>query len=164
MNSIVLQTGELLVNTYILHNEDSKETVIIDPGGSYHKIKRTLDEYSLLPKAVLLTHGHFDHIGAVKELKEDYGVDVYIHPDDKDLLINPEKNLSAFFYWAPVESIPADRLFEDGEMLAIAGMSFKVIHTPGHSMGSVVFLADQAAFYRGYTFPVVYWTVGLFRQ
>ena len=146
MNVMVVQTGSLQVNTYILHNETSKEAVIIDPGGNPGKIKRTLEEYGLTPKAVLLTHGHFDHIGAVKQMQEAYNPKVYIHEDDAELLTNPEMNLSAFFNGVPVTCNPADEMLHDGQVFEEAGMTFTVYHTPGHSMGSAVFLTEHAAF------------------
>ncbi len=146
MNIICIQTGDLMVNTYLCHNETSKETVIIDPGGSYHKIKHVLDEYGLEPKAVLLTHGHFDHIGAMEQIRESYDVTVFVHSADAGMLTDSTANMSTFFYSKAVMCTPPDQTLEDGQELMLCGMSFKVLHTPGHSPGSVIYLAEGLAF------------------
>ena len=146
MNIICVQTGDLMVNTYICHDEASKETVIIDPGGSYKKIKKVLDEYALLPKAVILTHGHFDHIGALKEIRDDYDVKVYIHQADAEMLTDSQKNLSAYLYYIQVAGAGADDTLADGQILETCGLNLTVLHTPGHSPGSVVLLSDGLAF------------------
>ena len=134
------------MNTYILHNETSKEAILIDPGGNPGKIKRTLSEYELIPKAILLTHGHFDHIGAVKLIQDEFNPLVYIHEDDAILLTDPEKNLSVYFNGTPVTCNAADVAFHDGQVIKEAGMTLTAYHTPGHSMGSAIFVSDQAAF------------------
>jgi len=110
MNIITIQTGEFLVNTYVVHDKSSKECIIIDPGGSFLKIKGILAEYGLVPKAVFLTHGHFDHIGAVSSLKEEFDVKVYIHKSDADMLIDGKKNLSIFLYRKDIFCGEADYL------------------------------------------------------
>jgi len=146
MNIITIQTGELYVNTYVVHDETGKECIIIDPGGSFLKIKRIIDEYRLIPKAILLTHGHFDHIGAVEKLNSEYDAPVYIHRLDADMLIDSKKNLSAFLFKQETSSKAADFLLEDNQKLDISGIDITVLHTPGHSPGGVVFLIDGVAF------------------
>jgi len=145
MNVITIQTGDFLVNTYLIHQETSKDCIIIDPGGSFNKIVRIAEEYGLLPNAVLLTHGHFDHFGALKQVVDKYSAKVYIHAYDADMLIKAEKNLSAFF-GKEVVCDSADFLLRDNQELEICGIKTKVLHTPGHSPGGVTFLMDGVAF------------------
>jgi hydroxyacylglutathione hydrolase len=145
MNMIKIQTGDLFVNTYIIHAESSKECIVIDPGGSYDKINNVLTKYELVPKVILLTHGHFDHIGAVNELKEGYSSRVMIHKDDANMLTDSKKNLSAFLFKDQVVCQPADETFEQQEIIC-CGITVTIIHTPGHSPGGVVFLMGNVAF------------------
>ncbi|MEX1307501.1 MAG: MBL fold metallo-hydrolase, partial [Eubacteriales bacterium] len=135
-----------LVNTYLCHDEARKETVIIDPGGSYRKIKDVVDEYGLVPKAVLLTHGHFDHIGALEQVRADFDVTVYIHVDDADMLTDSKKNLSAYLFSKQIVCSPTDEMLQDGQKLALYDMNFEVLSTPGHSPGSVVYLCKGLTF------------------
>jgi len=146
MNIICVQTGDLFVNTYICHAEEKKETIIIDPGGSYQKIVNVLDEYGLVPQAVLLTHGHFDHIGALAQIRQAYDVTVYMHTADADMLTDSQRNLSAYLYGKMITCAPTDKTLEDGQTLSVCGLDFTVLHTPGHSPGSVIYLADKVAF------------------
>ncbi len=133
--------GLLESNCYLAGDEDTKEIFIIDPGGDYDKIKSVIDKNSLKPKAVINTHGHGDHIGANKE----FGVPVWIHRLDKDFLLDPSKNMSGalgFF----LKTKPASRLLEDGDILNIGRYSLEVIHTPGHTPGSICLKGDGMIF------------------
>jgi len=145
MNMIKIQTGDLFVNTYILHDENNKECIIMDPGGSFKKIDQIISKYDLVPKYILLTHGHFDHIGAVSKIKEKYEAKVAIHKDDAVMLVDAKKNLSAFLNNTQVECDAADILFDE-EIIDLVGIKVQTIHTPGHSPGGCVFLAGGAAF------------------
>jgi hydroxyacylglutathione hydrolase len=151
MNMLMVQTGDLLVNTFIVHAENSKETVIIDPGGSPKKIKELVDKYELEPKAILLTHGHFDHIGAINALKEMFKLEVYIHEDDANMLIDENLNLSVFASNAAYTTEEADVKFKDGDKLSVCGITFDVLHTPGHTPGSSIFVVDRAVAFAGDT-------------
>jgi len=140
-----LVVGALFVNCYIYFCEDTKHCAIIDPGANPDRIMELVRKNSLEPKYILLTHGHFDHIGAVKELKELTGAKVAIHHEDKGMLTDPVLNLSASFGRQSVQ-VPPDILLEDGSMVKIGNGSLKVIHTPGHTMGGVSFLGDGILF------------------
>jgi len=142
---ITIQTGDLFVNTYILHEENSKECVIIDPGGSFAKIDGIIEQYEYVPKYILLTHGHFDHIGAVAQIKEKYGVEVVIHKDGADMLTDSKKNLSAYLFKQEIVCGCADMEFDE-EVIELCGMKIQTVHTPGHSPGSCVFLTGGVAF------------------
>ncbi len=144
INVYKLETGLLGANTYILAKQDSRECVIVDAGGDYRKIKNLLNELNLSPKAVLLTHGHFDHIGACKSFQED-GVKIYINYADDGFTKCPR--LDGFpdvsKYTKPFS---ADVYVNDGDLLEIADLRIKVISTPGHSKGSVCYLIDGMLF------------------
>ncbi len=145
MNIITQQTGDMLVNCYILFQPENREAVVIDPGGSKEKIFYHLEKNGLTVTHILLTHGHFDHIGAVKALKEKTGAKIYIHEEDASMLTDPTRNLSVFIQENVIET-PADVLLKDGDCIKAGGMEFKVLHTPGHSEGSVCFMAEDNLF------------------
>ncbi len=133
--------GPLESNCYLAGDESTKEIFIIDPGGDYKSIKNVIDKNSLKPKAVINTHGHGDHIGA----NEEFGIPVWIHCLDADFLIDSSKNLSgAFGFFLKTKS--ASRLLEDGDMLNIGKYSLEVIHTPGHTPGSICLKAVGVIF------------------
>ncbi len=129
-------------NCYILAKAPSAEAIIIDPGADYPKIKSALDEDNLKAQVIINTHGHIDHIGANHE----FGVPVWIHRLDADLLMSPVKNGSLIFLQAAYKSPPASRLLEDGEEIAVAGITLKVIHTPGHTPGGICLKVDDILF------------------
>ncbi|MFA5388411.1 MAG: MBL fold metallo-hydrolase [Candidatus Omnitrophota bacterium] len=128
-------------NCYLAGDEDTKEIFIIDPGGDYRKIKAAIDRDGLKPKAVINTHGHGDHIGA----NDEFGIPVWIHRLDSDFLTDPSKNLSGalgFF----LKTKTASRLLEDGDSLDIGGYRLEVIHTPGHTPGSICLKGERVIF------------------
>ena len=89
--------SEAFTNCYIVKNEETNEGFIIDPGGSALKISRIIEQMQMTPKAILLTHGHFDHIGAVDELRDRYGIKVYVSEEESKFMQNYNNNLSVFF-------------------------------------------------------------------
>lgn len=140
-----LVVGPLEVNCYILHEEETREAVAIDPGGSEEAVWRCIEEAGLDLKAILNTHAHGDHIGAVEFLREKTGAKLYIHEADAPMLLDARKNLSAFL-GTPIMTQPADVLLKGGEVLNIGGMKFTVLHTPGHSPGGVCYLMEDRLF------------------
>lgn len=145
MKIISLQTGELFVNCYIVFKEGENAAVAIDPGGSEDKILYELQKNNLTLTHILLTHGHFDHIGAVRALKEKYGAKICIHKSDAPMLADPYKNLSIFVD-NPVAEPSADILLQDKQTINTGGMDIKVLHTPGHSEGSVCYMIEDVLF------------------
>lgn len=135
--------GIVRTNCYIVYN-DKKETLIIDPADQADRIIQFISENELKPMAILLTHGHFDHIGAVTKLKEEYGAKVYAHKDEKDVLNIQDINLSSKFYMNI--SIDADMYLEDGTEFNVGDFSIRLIHTPGHTKGSCCYLIDDMLF------------------
>ncbi len=126
-------------NTYILEND--REAFIFDPSVDENEISGALDEIGARPMGIILTHGHFDHTLSLSALREKYGVPVYIHTLDNEMLSDSEKNAGKLLLWQEFKNAPADRTFEDSEELMLGGHIVKIIHTPGHTKGSCCFLA-----------------------
>ncbi|WP_070120678.1 MBL fold metallo-hydrolase [Bacillus marinisedimentorum] len=142
--------GPLQTNAYVLSNEKG-ECLIFDPGAEGSKLSALLKEQNLKPLAVLLTHAHFDHIGALSRIRSEYNIPVYLHKEEKDWLADPELNGSALFMIGnPVSADPADHLIEAEGRITIGPFSMQVFETPGHSPGSVSFyFADEGIAFSG---------------
>ncbi|MEE8317995.1 MAG: MBL fold metallo-hydrolase [Candidatus Omnitrophota bacterium] len=136
-----LTAGIMEANCYIVGAGSTKEVFIIDPGGDYKKIKKVLDREGLNAQAVINTHGHGDHIGA----NGDFDLPIWIHRLDAGFLQDPSKNLSGSFGFL-LKTRSASRLLEDGDILDIGGYSLEVIHTPGHTPGSICLKGDGVIF------------------
>jgi hydroxyacylglutathione hydrolase len=131
-----LEVGPIMANCFILGCESTKEAVVVDPGDDADRILMELAKSELKVKYLLNTHGHFDHVGANKRMKEVTGAQIGIHPDDEPMLI--ELSQSALMFGMSVEnSPPADFLLNDGDDVTFGEITLKVIHTPGHSKGGV---------------------------
>jgi|SRR5690554_1694844 glyoxylase-like metal-dependent hydrolase (beta-lactamase superfamily II) len=135
----------MAANAYIVYTENKPEAVIIDPGDDIELIMDLIKEHELKLEKILLTHGHFDHIGAVKDLKERTGAQVAIHKQEADFLTDPNKNLSYIINRQIVQD-PADIFLEDGDLIRVADMEFKVLHTPGHTEGGVCYKLGKVLF------------------
>jgi hydroxyacylglutathione hydrolase len=137
--------GSFAANCYLVAPAAGEECVIIDPGQNAEPgIEELVDRYRLKPIAVLLTHGHIDHIWSVAPVCGAKGIPAYIHPDDRDLLSDPAKGLSLLakqqFLGGMTFSEPDDvRELADGEAVTMAGLRFTIGHVPGHTQGSVTF-------------------------
>lgn len=129
--------GMVSTNCYIIYPEDSQKAIIIDPADDAGFIKEKLKQNGLEPEAVLLTHGHFDHIMAAKELRESFKIKVYAQETEKDVLENPSYNASVQI-GKPYRITP-DITLKDGEQFDLAGISIQAIHTPGHTKGSTCY-------------------------
>lgn len=141
-----LELGFGQMNSYILWDEKTKEGAIIDPGYDFYLIDKALEEENIVPKFILLTHSHGDHIGAIKELKDKYtDLKVYIHKDEEQMIMDPVLNLSRLTQMEPV-SVEADETFEDGKVFILGETEIKAIHTPGHSPGGTCYLVGNTLF------------------
>lgn len=138
-------TGQMDVNTYIIKQPDNNECFIIDPGGENESLISYLTEKKLIITHILLTHGHFDHIEAVRTLKERYGASIYIHTNDSAMLSDPTKNLSSYLNQSIVQP-DADHYLTDESEIQIGKMVVNIIYTPGHSKGSVCYLCENILF------------------
>lgn len=121
-------------NCYIVQDEKTKETMVIDPAGSVNEIVELLDILKANLKYIYLTHCHGDHIGGVKELKERKGGKILIHRYDAEGLYNPEINLREHVGLTP-EHLEADSRVDDADLIHLGDLEFKVLHTPGHTAG-----------------------------
>ncbi|GAA0443363.1 MBL fold metallo-hydrolase [Lentibacillus halophilus] len=137
MNVHCIPAGPLGTNCYIVRN--GTDALIIDPGGDEDHIIQYLTDAGVTPRAIFLTHAHFDHIGAVSALRFYYDIDVHIHVNEQHWLDDPEKNGSSLFLGRGIKTEQAEHVLVPGR-LQEGSMSFDVIHTPGHSPGSVSFL------------------------
>lgn len=142
---IGMAVGRMGANAYIVYEKDRYDAIIIDPGDEGARLKKELDDRGLSLAAILFTHGHFDHIGGAAYLKKQFGCDYYIHEQDGEMLTDNMKNLSAMVY-LDIATSPAEHFVEDGEVLHIAGMEIKVLHTPGHTKGGVCYLIEDCLF------------------
>ena len=136
-----LIVGPMAVNCYVVADAATKEACVIDPGAEPEKIKRSLRKHSLDLRFIINTHGHADHIGA----NGYFDAPVFIHRLEADFLQDPEKNLSGPLGFLLKPSHPA-RLLEDEEVLILGGTELEVIHTPGHTPGSISVRASDIVF------------------
>lgn len=136
-----LVVGMVETNCYIAVHPETKEAVIVDPGDEDMRIESAVRQLGAEVKAVLLTHGHFDHMTAAKALKETFQVPVYAHRAEAEILADPAKNLSAQFQGGGFGA-KADVLLEDGDTFEAAGYTFRLIHTPGHTAGSCCYYVE----------------------
>ena len=126
-------------NAYLYYDEATKNGVVIDPGGDADKILRVINDAGVQVSAILLTHGHFDHINAADEVKNATGARIYAHFEDEEKLLDKEP----IFVWDVKKSVVADVFVREGEVISAGGSSLSVIHTPGHTSGSICFY-DEA--------------------
>ena len=135
MEITTLTLGDYMTNCYIVRQESSQKCLIIDPGYEAGRILKLLEEKNLQPEAILLTHGHFDHVGGVRELFSETDCDVYI--SEADLSLPPMITNGRLFYTHTYSS--------DGA-LNLAGLHIRVLPTPGHTPGSVCLLVEDTLF------------------
>ena len=133
------------VNCYLVWDESGKTGVIIDPGDEEELIFDQVKQAGFEPSAILLTHGHGDHIGAVRPVKDKYEIPIYIGQKDASMLQNPSANVSAIFGYQIV-CPAAEHEISDGQSLKFGGLEFTVLNTPGHTPGGVCFLAGNHLF------------------
>ena len=133
-----LPVGQLETNCYIVSNENTLECVVIDPGDEANRILDYNEDNKLKCVAILLTHGHFDHVGAVDEVAESTGATVYMHELD-------DAKVSSMFmmsYHLPESGV----YLKDGDVLNLAGLEFHIMATPGHTLGGVTIRCEDALF------------------
>lgn len=141
----MLTVGPLGTNCYILGDEKSKEAVVIDPGGDFEDISDQLKKLKLKVKYIILTHGHFDHTGALAQLKKTTGADILIHSADANML-SPNEKSQPFFLESGTDPCSADRTLKEGDKIQFGENALEVMHTPGHTSGGISLFIDKMIF------------------
>jgi hydroxyacylglutathione hydrolase len=138
MDVRVFTVGPVAENCYLIHKEDSDRALIVDPGDEPEKLLHAIESVGVKLDGILLTHTHFDHVGAVAPVARETGAEVWVPVIEKDVL----SNIMDYVPWpgfGPFESYDAEHTLEGGEKLSMAGFDIDVIFTPGHSPGHVTF-------------------------
>ncbi|MDE5562130.1 MAG: MBL fold metallo-hydrolase [Clostridiales bacterium] len=148
MNIECIETGICYTDTYLIVEGD--EAIVIDPGDDFETIYARLAKLGATAKYVLITHGHFDHIGAVARFKAS-GAKVYISKTDYDMFVKPADNVNTEFFGKRVEQFAADVLVSDGDKFMLCNHDFTVISTPGHTPGGVCYVMDDSCIFSGDT-------------
>lgn len=145
-----LMMGICQTNCYFVYQEGKSEVIFIDPADKGGYIYDALQERGFTVAGILLTHGHFDHIGAARELADTYGILIGAGSGEADVLRDTEKNLSGQF--GEPFTVQPDKLYIDKEEFMMAGFRIQVLHTPGHTKGGVCYyFPDEAALFSGDT-------------
>ncbi|MBQ1491057.1 MAG: MBL fold metallo-hydrolase [Blautia sp.] len=152
-----LTVGQIDTNCYLAVRRDTKELLIVDPGDEEERIEHVITYMEGRPVAILLTHGHFDHILAAEGLKAKYRVPIYACQEEEDLLLDPSFNMSSRF--GDAFTLSADRYLSDGQEVTLAGTKVCCYHTPGHTPGGCCFyLPEEGILFSGDT--LFYGSVG----
>ncbi|MDH3891011.1 MAG: MBL fold metallo-hydrolase [candidate division Zixibacteria bacterium] len=137
-----LVVGPFEVNCYLYYNEQNGDGVIIDPGADQNRIANTIEQAGITPKAILLTHGHGDHIAAVEAVKNQYDLPLYIGAGEEELLRNPSANVSALV-GHPIVAPDPDVVLADEQVITVGSITLRVLATPGHSPGGICYLDER---------------------
>lgn len=140
-----LPVGIYLANCYLVYCDDTKDALVIDPGGDSDEILDRIEKLGLKIKYIILTHGHGDHIGGLLDVKNKTGAPVLIHEKDEEYLKDSKKNLSSMMSLGNVE-LEADRLLKDGDKLTLGKSTVEIIYTPGHTPGGISIKIDNCIF------------------
>ena len=136
MKFLKLIVGMNETNSYIVFDEKTLDAVIIDPGDEYQTFRSHIQKNSLNVKEIVLTHYHYDHMGAALALKKEYGCPISIHKKDAQGLQDPKINRSEVRYGNSISIVP-DRILKDGDLIQAGDINLIVIHTPGHTPGGI---------------------------
>jgi glyoxylase-like metal-dependent hydrolase (beta-lactamase superfamily II) len=140
-----LTVGPIMANCYILGCERTREAAVIDPGDETDKILMSLASEKLTLKHILNTHGHFDHVGGNRQLKDATGAELLIHAADAAMLAQLSASAAAFGLSAQ-NSPPPDRTVAEGDRVSFGDIALTVLHTPGHTPGGISFHTDRCVF------------------
>ncbi len=145
MKITTLHLGSLGTNCYLVPSGENR-CIIIDIGDGAAKLRETLESRSLTPEAILLTHGHYDHVGGVEEIRSHYQIPVYIHTADEKCLRSGQANLAYQLTDKAFIPVKEYQTVQDGDVLHIGSLEITVIHTPGHTPGGVCYQIGDALF------------------
>ena len=133
--------GPVYTNCYLLKNKETGELIIVDPADCPEKIEMKISRMNGKPVAILLTHGHFDHILAAQAVKEKYNIPIYACRQEEEMLREPSINMTV--HYGQGCSIVPDVFLEDLDVIRLAGFSVQMIHTPGHTKGSCCYYIEE---------------------
>ena len=142
--------GPVDVNCYVLKDKATGKGAVIDPGGHVERIMSLINDMKADIAEIIITHGHFDHIGALDELRNAVGCGASIHELDAEMLLKSRKNLSIFMGTDAIFR-PAERLLKDGDVIRFGESFLKVIHTPGHTAGGICLYDEDKVLFSGDT-------------
>ena len=142
--------GPVDVNCYILKDKATGKGAVIDPGGHVERIMSLINDMKADIAEIIITHGHFDHIGALDELRNAIGCGASIHELDAEMLLKSRKNLSIFM-GTDASFRPAEKLLKDGDVIRFGESFLKVIHTPGHTAGGICLYDGDKVLFSGDT-------------
>ena len=144
------RVGPIQTNCYFMENTETKELLIVDPGDQADVLMRKIDETGAKPVAILLTHGHFDHVTASNPLREHYNIPVYAHDTEKPMLQAAE--LNPFTGSSETFEVQVDQYLSGEPTIELAGFSIRILHTPGHTPGGVCYyFPDEKVLFSGDT-------------
>lgn len=147
-----ITSGQVQTNCFVVGCKPTRLAFVIDPADDIEAVCRVLETNNLTPLAMIMTHGHFDHLEGNARLREQFPeLPIYCHPGDAEMLTSSMRNMSSLFFRA-VKSPPSTHTLEDGGLLALGESVFDVIHLPGHSPGSIcLYCADEGVVFSGDT-------------
>jgi len=140
-----LAVGPLEENCFIVADEKTKEAMIIDSGDEPDRIMEIVKENNLKVKYIVCTHAHFDHVGAISDIKKETGAKIVIHNDEREIYDGARDQ--AAFWGYELEPLPAPDMFvKEGDTLVIGNFKFEILHTPGHSPGGICLYGENVVF------------------
>ena len=143
LKRIKVNAGAIMgINCYIVQDEETKETIIIDPGNMPEALVNLIETMQIKLKYIVLTHCHGDHIAGAQKMREKYGGKILIHTKDSEGLRNININLSTHIGLEPI-IIEEDARLNDGDLIHIGNLEFQIIHTPGHTIGSISIYCEE---------------------
>jgi glyoxylase-like metal-dependent hydrolase (beta-lactamase superfamily II) len=137
--------GPLAVNCYVAGDQDTRQVIIIDPGDDAVKILDLVRRAMLNVKAIVNTHAHFDHVGAVEEVRQATKAPFMLHVDEAPVLASAQSS-ARMFGMQVAQPKPADKLVRDGDEITVGTVKFRVLHTPGHTPGGICLVSDKSVF------------------
>src|SRR3989338_4710516 len=132
-----LTVGDLAANCYLVSDSATNETVIIDPGDDADFIAETISSEKLTPTAIVLTHGHFDHVLGCLELKLNFNIPLYLHKNDEKLYTSANQSAAHWLKKKTLKVPPVDQFIKEGDKIKVGSETLTVIETPGHTPGSI---------------------------
>ena len=139
----MVTVGMVMTNCYLIADETNNVGIVVDPGAEPDRIMEMVNKAGVKIKYIVLTHGHYDHCGAMEEIKKRTGCNtVIVHREDEAVLEDPESNSSPWIAGRRL-SYKADKLVEDGDIIKVGGIDITVKHTPGHTVGGISLIFDN---------------------